>query len=65
MLELKVSKQIDDLEADAEKALRQIDEKNYMEELRAEGYKRIDGYGVAFYRKDCEVMSGKQLPKES
>ena len=29
-----------------------------MEELRAEGYRKIDCYGVAFYRKDCEVRFG-------
>jgi len=30
-----------------------------MEELKAEGYKKIDCYGIAFYRKDCEVRFGK------
>ncbi|MCM1222645.1 MAG: PD-(D/E)XK nuclease domain-containing protein, partial [Lachnospiraceae bacterium] len=56
VLELKVSESIDDLEADAAKALEQIYEKKYTDELRAEGYKRIDCYGIAFYRKDCEVV---------
>lgn len=46
---------IDDLEEDAKKALQQIYDKKYMEELRAEGYRKMDCYGVAFYRKDCEV----------
>ena len=59
ILELKVSDHIDDLEADAKEALCQIYEKNYMEELRAEGYKRIDCYGISFYRKDCEVLFGE------
>lgn len=58
VLEVKVSAHIDDLETDAKRALQQIYEKNYMEELRGEGYKRIDCYGIAFYRKDCEVVSG-------
>lgn len=58
VLEVKVSEHIDDLEADAEKALRQIYERKYTEELRAEGYRSIDCYGIAFYRKDCEVCFG-------
>ena len=58
ILELKVSKDIDELEDDAEKALRQIYEKKYMDELRTEGYKKIDCCGISFYRKDCEVRFG-------
>ena len=54
VLEVKVSDRIDDLEA-------QIYEKKYMEELRMEGYRKIDCYGVAFYRKDCEVRFGKGI----
>ncbi len=60
VLELKVSDSIDSLEEDAEKALQQIYDKKYMEELRAEGYKKIGCYGVAFYRKDCEVQFGRE-----
>lgn len=59
VLELKVSKDINALEADAEKALQQIYNKRYMDELRLEGYKKIDCYGISFYRKDCEVRFGK------
>ena len=59
ILEVKVSGDIDDLEEDAEKALGQIYDKKYMEELRTEGYKKIDCYGISFFRKDCEVRSGK------
>ncbi len=58
IVEVKVSDSIDDLEKDAEKALQQIYDKRYMEELRAEGYRKIDSYGIAFYRKDCEVRFG-------
>lgn len=58
ILELKVSKNIHDLEADAERALQQIYDKKYADELRAEGYKKIDCYGISFYRKDCEVRFG-------
>ncbi len=59
VLELKVSDSIDDLEKDAQKALQQIYDKKYAEELRVEGYRKIDCYGVAFFRKDCEVRFGK------
>lgn len=59
VLELKVSDSIDDLERDAKEALQQIYDKKYAEELRTEGYRRIDCYGVSFFRKDCEVRFGK------
>lgn len=55
VLEIKVSDSIDDLDDDAEKALRQIQEKKYMEELHTEGYRQIGCYGISFFRKDCEV----------
>ena len=60
VVELKVSKQIDDLERDAERAVRQIVDKDYIGELRREGYRKIDCYGISFYRKDCEVSRLKQ-----
>ncbi len=59
ILEIKVSDSVDDLEGDAQKALQQIYEKRYMEELRTEGYRKIGCYGVSFFRKDCEVRFGK------
>jgi len=58
ILELKVSDNIDDLEKDAEKAVHQIYDKKYVEEVRNEGYKNITCYGISFYRKDCEVRCG-------
>ena len=58
VIELKVSADIDSLEADAEKAVRQVYDRQYMDELRREGYKDIACYGIAFYRKDCEVAYG-------
>ena len=59
ILEVKVSDTIDDLEEDAKKALQQIYDRKYSEELRAEGYRKIDCYGISFYRKDCEVRFGE------
>lgn len=60
ILEIKVSERIGDLEQDAEKALQQIYDKKYMEELRTEGYRKVDCYGISFFRKDCEVRFGKK-----
>lgn len=59
IVEVKVSDSVDDLENDAKKALKQIYDKRYMEELHEEGYKRVDCYGISFYRKDCEVRFGE------
>lgn len=59
VLEVKVSECIDDLEADAEKALLQVYDRKYMEELHMEGYQKVACYGISFYRKDCEVRFGK------
>ena len=59
ILELKAAKSIDNLEADAQKALQQIYDKKYVLELQTEGYRKVDCYGIAFYRKDCEVRYGK------
>lgn len=58
ILELKVSDSVDNLEVDAQRALQQIYDRNYMEELKTEGYRKIDCYGISFYRKDCEVRFG-------
>ena len=33
--------------------------KGYADELYAEGYKKIDCYGISFFRKDCEVRFGE------
>lgn len=59
IIEVKVSKEIDALEMDAKTAVRQIHDKGYAEELRREGYRDIVCYGIAFYRKDCEVCLDK------
>lgn len=61
ILEFKVSENINQLEADARKAVEQIIEKNYAQELRTEGYRKIACYGIAFYRKDCAVCYGGTL----
>ncbi|MDO4305912.1 MAG: AAA family ATPase [Eubacteriales bacterium] len=57
--EVKISKEIDDLEKDAEAAVQQIHDKGYIAELQTEGYRDIICYGISFYRKDCEVRLDK------
>ncbi len=44
--------------ADAQKALKQIYDKKYADELRTEGYRQIGCFGLSFYQKDCEVRFG-------
>ncbi len=61
ILEVKVSQSIDELEKDAKRAVQQVKEHHYMEELRTEGYRNISCYGISFYRKDCEVYYGGHL----
>ncbi|WP_238917852.1 AAA family ATPase [Clostridium sp. YIM B02555] len=56
VIELKVAKNIDELEVKAEEAIKQIEVKGYDSELRSEGYKNILKYGISFYRKDCFVI---------
>ncbi len=51
ILEPKVAKKIQDMEAGCQEALRQIEEKKYREELEREGYTDILEYGICFYRK--------------
>ena len=55
ILEIKVSKTYQGLEAKCREALRQIEEQKYEQALRQEGYSQILKYGVAFYRKECMV----------
>lgn len=59
VLEFKVSKTFEETNSDAEKAVRQMEEKNYTKELEQMGYRDIVSYGVAFYRKNCKVRLGK------
>jgi len=44
-----------DLKKEAQKGLRQIEEKAYIQHLKKEGYERIYKYGLAFHKKNCEV----------
>jgi len=55
IIEVKVAKEAKDLVKECNKALAQIKEKKYDDELIREGYTDIIKYGIAFYRKDCEI----------
>lgn len=56
VLEVKAVKNFRDMEKGCAAALRQIEEKKYLEELRQEGYEDILAYGVCFFRKECIVQ---------
>ncbi|MDE5776978.1 MAG: ATP-binding protein [Lachnospiraceae bacterium] len=58
IMELKVVKEFDRMEAGCDEALRQIEEQNYEAVLYKEGYRKIRKYGICFYRKECMVKEG-------
>ena len=49
-----------DMDAACERALAQIEEKHYAEELLDEGYERVLKYGIACYKKRCRVKLAKE-----
>lgn len=55
IIEVKVAKVAQDLVPKADKAIAQIEEKRYDDELMREGFANVIKYGIAFYRKDCEI----------
>lgn len=57
IMEFKYSKRYQDMEKDAKEALARIERKRYDTKLEDEGYQKIIKYGMAFYRKECLVMS--------
>ena len=56
ILELKVAKSLKELETTSQKALQQIEEREYAKNLYDEGYEVIGSYGVAFFRKKCFLV---------
>lgn len=59
IIEIKVADTLAELDRAAEKALEQMEERQYDAELRLEGYHTFILYGIAFYKKLCKVMVGK------
>ena len=60
VIEIKHSSRDAGMESDAGKALRQIEDKHYVQGLQGRGCQRFYGYGIAFSKKSC-VISGKKL----
>ena len=48
-----------DMEAACERALEQIEEKQYVDKLKQDGMRNFIKYGIACYKKDCRVVCGK------
>ena len=57
MIEVKYAEN-DHLDAACEKALAQIEEKQYAEGLLENGMKKIIKYGIACCKKHCKVVQG-------
>lgn len=55
VFEVKYSRKLEDLEADCEKAISQIDEKMYAKEFQ-DTYAEVICYGIAFYKKRCKIL---------
>lgn len=55
VFEVKYSRKLENLEADCEKAISQIDEKMYAEEFQ-DTYAEVICYGIAFYKKRCKIL---------
>ncbi len=55
VIELKYSENEKSLDKDCQEALQQIEDRNYGQELRNQGYQKILKYGIAFYHKKCRI----------
>lgn len=58
VLEFKIAKSFPEMEKKALEALRQIEEKQYVQELNNDGYAVVHKYGLAFFSKDCLIRLG-------
>ena len=57
IIEIKIANTAKDLNSKCDEALKQIESKNYKNELDDEGYTQIIKYGISFYRKMCKIKS--------
>ncbi len=57
VLEIKVSRKESELKRGCEKALVQIQDRQYRKKIEASGFKTVLSYGVAFFQKSCRIMS--------
>ena len=58
VIEVKDTKNFNELESLCDKGLAQIEEMRYESELKNDGYKNIIKYGIAFCKKSCMVKLG-------
>jgi hypothetical protein len=58
IFEIKPAKKFREMPAACHSALKQIEENNYAAYWDDEGYGDIMKYGIAFYRKNCLIMTG-------
>lgn len=56
IIELKYARTFDELDRACERALQQIRDRRYDEEIRADGRREILAYGIAFCKKRCRVV---------
>ena len=56
LFELKIAKSEEYIEETARVACQQIKDMKYIEGLHKKGYTDIIGYGIAFYKKSCEII---------
>lgn len=59
IIEIKVAKDVNELEKKCNEALEQIEENKYDMELVQDGYKDILKYGITFFKKECMVKLKK------
>ena len=55
VIEFKIAGKFSEMEAKAEDALEQIEDRNYCQELFDDGYETVICYGISFFGKDCLV----------
>jgi len=56
VIKVKTSKKADEMAADCTRAMAQINDRNYVNELLEEGYEHIMKVGITFYLKRCKVL---------
>lgn len=57
VIEAKISSSVDGLLVSCKEALQQISQKKYAEKIAADGFKTVICYGIAFYKKECLVLT--------
>lgn len=61
VLEFKVAGKFADLQKKAEEALKQIEDRRYVQELQNDGYETVYQYGIAFWERIvCEAWLNKR-----